>query len=111
MEMSPWGAAISLSYSRISQYFMEPRGSFCVHKSPPLVYIMSQMIRVHNTPSYLSKINFNIILPPRLSLSSGLFPSGLPADHYHIVLQEQFPPFVQSRVVSFEEICLLQDWA
>jgi hypothetical protein len=38
---------------------MKPEGS-----SPYLQELSSQMYPVHATPSYLSKIRFNIILPP-----------------------------------------------
>jgi hypothetical protein len=62
------------SYSRIYQHFMEPEG---VHKSPPLVPILSWINPVHTTPFYLRSI---LILSThlQLGLSSGLFPSGLP---------------------------------
>jgi hypothetical protein len=35
-----------------------------VHKSPPLVPILSQFDPVYTIPSYLSKIYFNIVHPP-----------------------------------------------
>jgi hypothetical protein len=45
--------------------FYGTRGlNYRVHMSPSLVPILSQINPVHNNPPYLSKIQFNIILPP-----------------------------------------------
>jgi hypothetical protein len=57
-----------------------PKVHHCVHKSPPLVPILSQFDPVHTIPSYLCKIHFNIV-HPRLGLPSGRFPSGFPTNN------------------------------
>jgi hypothetical protein len=48
------------SHSRNCQHFMETKGSLPSSQEPPLVPILSQIIPVHTTPSYFSKIHFNI---------------------------------------------------
>jgi hypothetical protein len=49
-----------LTYSRIPEHFMEPKDSLlCLQE--PLVPILSQINSVHTTPSYLSKMHFNIV--------------------------------------------------
>jgi hypothetical protein len=59
-----------------------PKVHHRVHKSPPLVPILSQFDPVHTIASYLSKIRFNIVYLRhlRLGLPSGLFPSGFPTN-------------------------------
>jgi hypothetical protein len=49
------------SPSRTPQHFME---QYRVHKSPPLIPILSHIHPIHYIPSYLSKIHFNIVHPP-----------------------------------------------
>jgi hypothetical protein len=53
------------SCSRASQNFMEPEGSLHFSQNPPLVPILSQIYPVHTTPSYHSKIHFNIFHQPK----------------------------------------------
>ncbi|PNF25415.1 hypothetical protein B7P43_G08793 [Cryptotermes secundus] len=50
---------------------MQPEGSYRVHRSPPLVPILSQTNPNHTILSYLI-----LIIHQRLGLPSGLFPCG-----------------------------------
>jgi hypothetical protein len=63
MEKSPsWETASCATARELPSMLWNPQIHYPVHRSPPLVHILSQINPVHTTPSHLSKINFNIIL-------------------------------------------------
>jgi hypothetical protein len=73
MESSPYREVASSS-----DILWNPKVHHRISKSPPLVHILSEINAVHTTPTYYSKIYFNIIPHLGLGLPSGLFPSGFP---------------------------------
>jgi hypothetical protein len=56
-----WKAASCTAIQELSSFLWNPKVHYHVHKSPPLVPILSQISQVHSTPSCLSKIHFNIV--------------------------------------------------
>jgi hypothetical protein len=69
-ELSPsWGTANCAAPQELPRILWNPKVQCRVHKSPPLVPILSHIHPIHSIPSYLSKIHFNIV-PPSTSWSS-----------------------------------------
>jgi hypothetical protein len=62
MEPISWQANIRPATQEIPNIVCNPKLHYCVHKSPPLIPILSQINPVHTTTSYLSKLHFNIVL-------------------------------------------------
>jgi hypothetical protein len=65
MELSPsWEAANCAATQELPSILWNPKVYYRVQKSTPLVLILSQLDLLLTTPSYVSKIHFNIVHPP-----------------------------------------------
>jgi hypothetical protein len=61
-ELSPsWGAINWAAAQDLPSFSWNPKVQYRVHKSAPLVPILSHIYPIHTIPSNLSKINFDIV--------------------------------------------------
>jgi hypothetical protein len=65
MALGPsWGAVNCAAIQELPNILWNLKVHYSVHNTLPLVPILSQINPVHTTPSYISKIHFNVIPPP-----------------------------------------------
>jgi hypothetical protein len=65
MELSPpWGAINWAATHELPSSSWNPNVQYRLHKSPPLVPILSHINPIHTIPPYLSQIHANIVYPP-----------------------------------------------
>jgi hypothetical protein len=87
MELSPsCEAADCAATQELAIILWNPKVHYHIHKSPPLVFILSQINPAHTTPSYRSEIHFNIVHSSTPWSSNGLFPSGFPTNTIYTYL-------------------------
>jgi hypothetical protein len=59
-----WEATSCAAIQELPTILCNPKVNYRIHKSPPLIPILSQICPIHTISSYLPKSQFNIIHPP-----------------------------------------------
>jgi hypothetical protein len=77
-----WEAANCAATQELPSVLWNPKVHYRPHKSPPLVPFLSQIDPIPTIPSYLSKINFNIVHPP----TSWSFQWSLDITYYYLFI-------------------------
>jgi hypothetical protein len=105
--MNPsWGAASCAAIQQLPSILWNPKVLYHIHKSPPLVPILSQINPVHTTPSYLRSILLSHI-HLRLGLPTGLFLSAFSSNALYAFLFSPIRATCPAHLILFHVIILI----
>jgi hypothetical protein len=106
-ELSPsWGAANCAAPQELPSILWKPKVQYRVHKSPPLVPILSHINPIHSIPSYLRSV-LKLSTHLRLGLPSGLFPFGFPTNILYAFLFSPIRTTCPAHLVILDLIVLI----
>jgi len=116
MEQSPSWKANNFSASpEIPHILWSPNVHDRIHKYPKTLPTLSQIDPAHNPKFHFLKIHFNIILPLRLGLPSGLFPSCFPTKALYTPLISPIRAACPTHLIFLDFITLKisgeEDWS
>jgi hypothetical protein len=108
MELSPsWEAANCAATQELPSIVWNSMVHYRVHKSPPLVPILSQKNPILTIPSCHSKIHFNIVHPPTLWSPNGLILYGIPANILYAFLVSPIRATSPTHLILHDTIILI----
>jgi hypothetical protein len=115
MELSPSREADSCSAAQeLPSILWNPKVHYLVHKSLPLLPILSHINSVHTIASYLSKIQFNIFHPVLVFLAGSFFrlpnqyPICIPLLHSRYMTCLYHPPWLDHSNYTWQRVQVMK---